>query len=57
MPKRQDTVSPRPDQTTYLVVDDYGTGGIWIYIHARSAEEITDRFPDLTVFTRNGDPG
>lgn len=51
MPKRQDTVSPRPDQTTYLVVDDYGTGGIWIYIHARSAEEITDRFPDLTVFT------
>ena len=44
-------VSPRPDQTTFLVVDDYGTGGIWMYIHARSADEITDRFPGLTVFT------
>ena len=42
---------PRPDQTTFLVVDDYGTGGIWMYIHARSAKEIADRFPGLTVFT------
>jgi hypothetical protein len=31
------------------VIDDYGTGGIWMYIHARSAEEITQRFPALTV--------
>jgi hypothetical protein len=51
MPKRPDIVSPRPDQTTFLVVDDHGTGGIWMYVHARSAEEITDKFPRLTVFT------
>jgi hypothetical protein len=51
VPKCQDAAPPRPDQTTFLVVDDYGTGGIWMYIHARSAKEITERFPGLTVFT------
>jgi hypothetical protein len=35
----------------FLVIDDYGTGGIWMYIYARSAGEITQHYPDLTVIT------
>lgn len=35
----------------FLVVDDYGTGGIWIYLYATSAKQITDRYPGLTVIT------
>ena len=34
----------------YLTVHDYGTGGLWWHIDAKSAREITDRFPTLTVF-------
>ena len=33
----------------FLVVYDYGTGGIWTVIHARSKEEIEQKFPDLKV--------
>jgi hypothetical protein len=33
----------------YLVVYDYGQGGVWAYITAESPEQITDRFPDLSV--------
>lgn len=35
----------------YLAVYDYGTGGIWIYVYAKSAEQITERYPGLTVIT------
>ena len=35
----------------YLAVYDYGTGGIWIYVYAESAEQITERYPGLTVIT------
>lgn len=42
---------PRAEQTTFLVMDDYGTGGIWMYIHAQSAAQITERYPRLKVFT------
>jgi len=34
----------------YLVVYDYGTGGLWWYIHAESAAAITSAFHDLEVF-------
>ena len=33
----------------YLVVHDYGTGGIWYYIIARSKEEIESKFPGFEV--------
>ena len=34
----------------YLACDDYGMGGIWIYLDARSPQEISDTYPELTVF-------
>jgi hypothetical protein len=33
----------------FLVVHDYGTGGIWYYIIARSKEEIENKFPGFEV--------
>jgi len=34
----------------YLVLYDYGMGGLWAYVVAVSPAEIVDRFPELTVF-------
>lgn len=34
---------------SYLVVYDYGTGGVWAVIIARSKVEITQKYPMLTV--------
>jgi hypothetical protein len=34
----------------FLAVDDYGMGGIWLFIDARSADEITRIYPELKVF-------
>lgn len=39
----------------FVVIDDYGTGGIWGIIAAESAEAITRRYPQLRVITI-GDP-
>ena len=36
-------------RSRYLVVYDYGQGGVWAYITAESAQQITDRFPELSV--------
>ena len=33
----------------FLTVDDYGMGGIWQYIWAESANEITKKYPGLRV--------
>lgn len=33
----------------FLVVHDYGTGGIWYYILARSKEEIESKFPGFEI--------
>lgn len=33
----------------FLVVHDYGQGGVWAFIHARSREEIERRFPELDI--------
>jgi hypothetical protein len=38
-----------------VVIDDYGTGGIWGIIAAESAEAISRRYPQLRVITI-GDP-
>jgi hypothetical protein len=40
-------------QSKYLVVDDYGTGGIWFIVLADSQEQIADALPTVTVY----DPG
>jgi hypothetical protein len=29
--------------------NDYGTGGVWAYVTARSADEIVSRFPELQI--------
>jgi hypothetical protein len=34
----------------YLVVHDYGMGGVWSVIHARSKEEVRAKYPNLTVW-------
>lgn len=33
----------------FLVVHDYGMGGVWAIIHARSREEIYGKYPDIKV--------
>lgn len=33
----------------YLVVYDYGMGGIWLFIYAKSAAEIEITYPELSV--------
>jgi len=33
----------------YLVVYDYGTGGVWGILAARSEHEIYEKYPDLKV--------
>jgi hypothetical protein len=36
-------------KSPYLVVYDYGTGGIWAYVTAGSGDEIVARFPELQI--------
>jgi hypothetical protein len=43
------------EKRPFVVVDDYGTGGMWGLIAAESAEAITRRYPQLRVITI-GDP-
>jgi hypothetical protein len=37
------------DLNRYLIVYDYGMGALWGYVLASSAEEITDRYPEVQV--------
>ena len=39
----------RSVKQSFLVVYDYGAGGVWAYVVARSREEIERDFPELTV--------
>jgi hypothetical protein len=39
----------------FLVVYDYGTGGVWALVRARSAEEIKTKFEDLEVVDQRPD--
>jgi hypothetical protein len=36
-------------KSEYLVAHDYGMGGLWAYVLARSKEEITLAYPELQV--------
>lgn len=36
----------------FWVVYDYGQGGRWVLVEARSREAITERFPELQVVER-----
>ena len=36
--------------TDFLAVYDYGTGGIWVVMRARSEQDIAAKYPELTVF-------
>lgn len=38
------------EKRAFFVCDDYGMGGIWLVIDARSAREIEKAYPELTVF-------
>jgi hypothetical protein len=35
----------------YLVMYDYGQGGVWGYVRADSAAQITEQFPELAVIS------
>lgn len=39
----------------FLVVLDYGQGGLWAYVQADSADAITRKYPELEVFRRPPD--
>ncbi|HEY8002882.1 MAG TPA: hypothetical protein VIE16_01575 [Phenylobacterium sp.] len=39
----------RPEKTAYLVVYDYGAGGVWATIMAPSAAAIASKYPLLKV--------
>jgi hypothetical protein len=36
-------------EKSYLVVYDYGMGGVWAIVYADSADSITTRYPELTI--------
>ena len=37
-------------KTPYLVCYDYGEGGLWAFVKARDAHEISAKYPELIVF-------
>jgi hypothetical protein len=37
---------------SFLVAYDYGAGGLWGIMQARSADEIVERYPELDVVTQ-----
>jgi hypothetical protein len=43
------------EKRPYFACDDYGMGGIWLLIDARSAAEIEERFPALKAFEQPPD--
>ena len=36
-------------KTRYLACHDYGMGGVWAFVTARNPDEITAKYPQLTV--------
>lgn len=43
--------SPGSEKQTFFAVYDYGMGGVWVLIDARSPEEIEKLYPELEVAT------
>jgi hypothetical protein len=39
----------------FLAVNDYGMGGIWLYIDASSTAEVEQLYPELKVFSEPPD--
>jgi hypothetical protein len=37
------------DKKRYLTLYDYGTGGVWSFIYARSEEEILRKYSELQI--------
>lgn len=48
-------VPDRSVKQRFLVVYDYGSGGVWAYVDAESSEEIEREFPELTVVSQPPD--
>ena len=42
-------MSGENSKRTFLTVYDYGMGGIWSFITARTKDEIRAKYPELTV--------
>ena len=49
----KDLADAQPTRWAYLVLHDYGMGGLWWWIRASSADEITAAFAEVEVI---GDP-
>ena len=43
------------EKKRFLTVDDYGTGGIWVYVFAREEKEILMKYPKLSIMHRRPD--
>jgi hypothetical protein len=43
------------NKSRFLVLYDYGQGGVWAYVWARSPMEITEIFRDLVVVEKQPD--
>ncbi len=43
------------EKKRFLTVDDYGMGGIWIYVFARNEKEIRVKYPKLSVVHQRPD--
>jgi len=37
------------NKQAFLVVYDYGSGGVWAYVRVNSAEEVEREFPELKI--------
>ena len=40
----------RTMKTEYLVLHDYGMGGVWAILLARSKQEIQQKYPSLEIY-------
>jgi hypothetical protein len=41
--------SNRAMKKKFLTLYDYGSGGVWTYIYATSAQAISEKYPRLTI--------
>jgi hypothetical protein len=44
------------EQQAFLVVDDYGTGGIWFVVRAPTEDDIAAVLPSVTIFPTGSRP-
>jgi hypothetical protein len=43
------TAADAPDKTRFLLLHDYGMGGLWWWVRARSAREVLETFAEVEV--------